>query len=150
MKVVLLKDVAGLGVRGAVVKVAEGYARNYLIPKGLAQEATAGRLKEIARRERVKEQKADRLATQARQMADKLAGLTVRIPVRAGEGGKLFGSVGTKDIAQVLATQHNLEIDRKKLEIKEPIKSLGRFPVLARLHPGVQAKFEVEVVSDDA
>lgn len=150
MKVVLLKDVAGLGVRGAVVKVAEGYARNYLIPKGLAQEATAGRLKEIARRERVKEQKADRLATQARQMADKLAGLTVRIPVRAGEGGKLFGSVGTKDIAQVLATQHNLEIDRKKLEIKEPIKSLGRFPVLARLHPGVQAKFEVEVVGDDA
>jgi large subunit ribosomal protein L9 len=150
VKVVLLKDVAGLGVRGAVVKVAEGYARNYLIPKGLAQEATAGRLKEIARRERVKEQKADRLATQARQMADKLAGLTVRIPVRAGEGGKLFGSVGTKDIAQVLATQHNLEIDRKKLEIKEPIKSLGRFPVLARLHPGVQAKFEVEVVSDDA
>jgi large subunit ribosomal protein L9 len=150
VKVVLLKDVAGLGVRGAVVKVAEGYARNYLIPKGLAQEATAGRLKEIARRERVKEQKADRLATQARQMADKLAGLTVRIPVRAGEGGKLFGSVGTKDIAQVLATQHNLEIDRKKLEIKEPIKSLGRFPVLARLHPGVQAKFEVEVVGDDA
>lgn len=150
MKVVLLKDVAGLGERGRVVKVAEGYARNYLIPKGLAEEATEGRLKEIARRERAREQKADRVAAQARRTAAQLEGLTVRIPARAGEGGKLFGSVGNKDIAAVLASRHNLKIDRKKLELRKPIKTLGRFPVLARLHPGIQAEFEVEVVGEDA
>ncbi|MBE0467195.1 MAG: 50S ribosomal protein L9, partial [Candidatus Desulforudis sp.] len=129
MKVVLLKDVAGLGGRGEVVNVAEGYARNFLIPKGLAQEATAGRLKELARRDEAKEQKADRLVTQARKLASELKGLTVRVPARAGEGGKLFGSVGNKDIAVVLAARHGLKIDRKKLELGEPIKSLGRFPV---------------------
>lgn len=150
MKVVLLRDVAGLGVRGEVVRVAEGYARNYLIPKGLAEPATEGRLKEIAQRDQVREKKADRLAAQARKTAAALAGLTVRIPARAGEGGKLFGSVGSKDIAAALASRYNLNIDRKKLEIREPIKSLGRFTVVARLHPGVQAEFEVEVVGDNA
>jgi len=150
VKVVLLKDVSGLGARGEVVKVAEGYARNYLIPKGLAEVATEGRLKEIARRDRARERKADRLAAQAHRVAAQLEGLTVRVPARAGEGGKLFGSVGNKDIARVLAFRYNLKIERKKLELKEPIKSLGKFPVLARLHPGVQVEFEVEVVGDDA
>ncbi len=150
MKVVLLKDVAGLGTRGQVVKVAEGYARNFLIPKGLAEEATPGRVKELARLDQARGERAERLTAQARKVAATLKGLTVRIPARAGEGGKLFGSVGNKDVAAALAAQHNLKIDRKKLELKEPIKSLGRFPVLARRHPGVQVEFEVEVVDNEA
>jgi len=148
LKVVLLKDVAGLGIRGQVVKVAEGYGRNYLIPKGLAEEATPGRIKELARLDQAREERVERLAAQARKVAAGLKGLTVRIPARAGEGGKLFGSVGNKDIAAALAARHNLKIDRKKLELKEPIRSLGKFPVLARLHPGVQVEFEVEVVDN--
>lgn len=150
MKVLLLQDVAGLGTRGQVVRVAEGYARNFLIPKGLAEEVTAGRLRELAKVSRAKEQKAERLTTQARKVAAQLEGLTVRIPVRAGEGGKLFGSVGNKDIAAVLAARHNIKIDRKKLELKESVKSTGKYSVLARLYPGVQAAFEIEVVGDDS
>jgi large subunit ribosomal protein L9 len=147
---VLLKDVAGLGARGEVVRVAEGYARNFLVPKGWAEAATAGRLKELDRRNQARKQRVDRLETQARKTASQLEGLTVRIPARSGEGGKLFGSVGNKDIAAVLAARHGLKIDRKKLELGESIKSLGKFSVLARLYPGVQVEFEVEVVGDDA
>lgn len=150
VKVVLLKDVSNLGRRGEVVDVAEGYARNFLLPRRLAEPASAGRMQEIARNLDLKAKKEERAAAQARSLADRLKGQEVRVAVRAGEGGKLFGSVQTRDIAEAVDSQLGLKIDRKKFEIKEPIRALGRYSVLARLYPGVQAEFTVEVVSSGA
>jgi len=150
MKVVLLKDVPGLGRRSEVVNVAEGYARNYLLPRRLAEPASESRMREIARNLDLKAKKEERAAAEARAMAVRLEGQTVKVAVRAGEGGKLFGSVQAKDIAEAVASQLSIRIDRKKIEIKEPIRTLGRYPVLARLYPGVQAEFAVEVVSSGA
>lgn len=150
MKVVLLKDVAGLGQRGEVVNAAEGYARNYLMPRCLAEPASEGRLKEIARNLDSKAKKQERLKAQACNLADRINGQAVRVAVRAGDNGKLFGSVQTKDIAAAMSEQLGLKIDRKKIELKEPVRALGRYAVVARLFPGVQAEFTVEVVSAGA
>lgn len=150
MKVVLLKDVPGVGKRGEIVKVAEGHARNYLIPRQLAEEATEGRLKEIRRNKDVKAKKAAKAEAEARKLATRFKGLVVQVKARCGEGGKLFGSVGNKDVAEALAAQTGIKLDRKKIELHETIKALGVYPVLARLHPGVQADFKVEVVDRDA
>ncbi|MDI6710844.1 MAG: 50S ribosomal protein L9 [Bacillota bacterium] len=150
MKVVLLKDVPNLGRRGEVVNVAEGYARNYLLPRRLAEPASEGRMQEIAHNIDLKAKKEERAAAQARAVAARLTGRAVKVAVRAGEGGKLFGSVQTRDIAAAVASQLGLKVDRKKFEIKEPVRALGRYTVLARLHPGVQAEFTVEVVNSGA
>ncbi len=150
MKVVLLQDVPRLGSRGDVVTVAEGYARNYLIPKGIAQAATEGRLKEADRKKKEQAEKADRLEAQARKIAARLESITVRIPAKVGEGEKLFGSVTNKEIAKVLVKEHGLKIDRKKIELAEPIKRLGQFVIQVRLYPGVQAGLAVEVYADDS
>jgi len=145
VKVILLKDVSNLGKKGDIVNAADGYARNFLFPKGLAEPVTEGRLQEIARNADARAKKEKRIEEQARALAARLKGLTVKVAVRTGEGGKLFGSVSTKDIATALEEQHKISVDRKKLELKEPIKSLGTYQVLARLYPGVQAEFAVEV-----
>ncbi|MEW6725882.1 MAG: 50S ribosomal protein L9 [Bacillota bacterium] len=145
MKVILLKDVSNLGRKGDIVNAADGFARNFLFPKGLAEPVTEGRMQEIARNADARARKEKRLDEQARALAARLKGLTVKVAVRTGEGGRLFGSVSTKDIAAALEAQHKINIDRKKFELKEPIKSLGTYKVLARLHPGVHAEFTVEV-----
>ncbi|MDA8097741.1 MAG: 50S ribosomal protein L9 [Clostridia bacterium] len=150
MKVVLLKDVSGVGKRGEIVNVAEGYGRNFLIPRGIAQEATEGRIKEIAQNRQAKATKEERMAAEARKLAARIKGLSVRVEARAGEGGKLFGSVGNKDVAQALAAQAGIKLDKKKIELKETVKALGSYSALARLHPGVQAEFTVEVVNSNA
>lgn len=150
MKVVLLKDVPGVGKRGEIVNVAEGHARNYLIPRQLAEEATEGRLKEIRRNRDVKAKKAAKAEAEARKLAARFEGLVVQVRARCGEGGKLFGSVGNKDVAEALAAQTGIKLDRKKIELNDTIKALGVYPALARLHPGVQADFKVEVVDRDA
>lgn len=148
MRVILLEDVPRLGKKGVVVNVAEGYARNYLLPRGLAEPATEGKVKEIERAVAARAQKERRAEERARDLAGRLKDLTVRIPARVGEGGKLFGSVSTRDIAAALKKE-GFEVDRKQLVLDEPIKSLGRYRVQARLYPGVQASFWVEVTGND-
>lgn len=148
MKVILLKDVAGQGKRGDVINVAEGYARNYLFPRGLAGEASKGRLKEMADRRQATEVKERKIEQAARELAKRLNNLTVVIKTKTGEAGKLFGSVNNKDVADALADQHKIELDKKKLVLKEPIKQLGSYPVTAKLHPVVQAEIMVEVVGE--
>lgn len=148
MKVVLLKDVAGQGKRGDVLNVAEGYARNYLFPRGLAGEASQGRLKEIDQRKQATEAKEHKIEQSAKELAERLHNLTVVVRTKTGEAGKLFGSVNNKDVADALAEQHKIKIDKKKLVIKEPIKQLGSYPVLAKLHPVVQAEITVEVLGE--
>ncbi|MCL6639076.1 MAG: 50S ribosomal protein L9 [Firmicutes bacterium] len=148
MKVVLLKDVPGQGKRGDVVNVAEGYARNYLIPRGLAAVASEGKLKELSAQKEAAAQKNRRLEEDARAMAGRLKDLKVIIRTKTGEGGRLFGSVNNKDIADAIAAQHKIVLDKKKLVVKEPIKQLGTYTVTARLHPSVQAEISVEVTGE--
>lgn len=148
MKIVLTKDVPGQGKQGAVINVAEGYARNYLLPRGLAVEASKGKMNELAVRQQAQTAKESRIEQEARVMAARLDNIKVVVKAKKGEGGRLFGSVNNKDIADALADQHKIMLDKKKLVVKEPIKQLGTFAVTAKLHPAVQAEIEVEVVGE--
>jgi large subunit ribosomal protein L9 len=148
VKIVLTKDVPGQGKQGAVINVAEGYARNYLLPRGLAVEASKGKMNELAVRQQAQTAKESRIEQEARVMAARLDNIKVVVKAKKGEGGRLFGSVNNKDIADALAGQHKIMLDKKKLVVKEPIKQLGTFAVTAKLHPAVQAEIEVEVVGE--
>ena len=148
MKVILLQDVKGLGPKESTVEVAEGYARNFLIPRGLAVEASAGRLRDLNLRQQVEKNKKERAKAEALKLAERLEGKEVQVAMRAGEGGKLFGSVTTREVAEVLAKDYGIKLDRKQLELKDTIKALGRYPLTARLYPGIQAKFTLVVVAE--
>jgi len=148
MRVILLKDVPCQGKRGDIINVAEGYARNYLIPRGLASEASEGKLKELAERRKASALKEEKLRKEAVELAARLENLTVVIRTKAGEGGRLFGSVNNKDVADALADQHKITLDKKKIVVKEPIKQVGTYSVLAKIYPSVQAEIKVEVVGE--
>jgi len=148
VRVILLQDIPRLGKKGSIVQVSEGYARNYLLPRGLAEPATEGKVKEIQRMLAARAEKERRAEERARALAERLQDMVVCIPARVGEGGKLFGSIGTRDIAAALKKE-GIEVDRKQLHVDEPIKALGRFRVQARLYPGTQTSFWVEVIGDD-
>ena len=148
MKVILLEDVPGLGRKGEVKDVAPGYARNLLIPKGLAEEATPGRLREREHQERVQQQKNRRLEAESRAQAQLLEQQVLHFRMAAGEGGRLFGSVNAADIAEELK-RLGFDVDKKKITLKEPIKATGRYEVLVRLHPGVKATVVVEVAGEN-
>lgn len=147
MKVILRQNVDTLGKAGDLVKVADGYARNFLIPKGLAAEASGKNLKVFEHEKRRILLMADKLQKQAEETAAKLGGLTCTIARRVGEQEKLFGSVGAKDIAEALAAQ-GAEIEKKNILLDEPIKSLGEFPVRIRLGAGVTAEIKVVVAAE--
>ena len=148
MKVVLTKDVPGQGKNGDVINVADGYARNYLFPRGMAVEASRGKMNELAVRRRAQAAREDRIEQEARALAARLDKLKLIVQAKQGEGGKLFGSVNNKDIADALAAQHRIELDKKKLVVKEPIKHLGVYNITAKLHRAVQAEIIVEVVGE--
>lgn len=148
MKVILNQDVKGLGTKGAVVEVAEGHARNYLLPRGLAVEASAGRLREAAQRQETAKSKKDKARAEAVKLAEQLEGREVTIAMRCGEGGKLFGSVTTREVAEVLAKNHKIKVDRKQIELKDSIKALGSYPVAARLYPEIVARFTLVVTAE--
>jgi len=148
VKVVLTKDVPGQGKSGDVINVADGYARNYLFPRGMAVEASRGKMNELAVRRRAQAAREDRIEQEARALAARLDKLKLIVQAKQGEGGKLFGSVNNKDIADALAAQHRIELDKKKLVVKEPIKHLGVYNITAKLHPAVQAEIIVEVVGE--
>lgn len=148
MKVILVEDVPKLGKRGSVVEVADGYARNYLLPRKLAVLATEERLEELNREKAREERKKQKELEEARKLARILEGSTITLVARAGEGGKLFGSITNKEIAQAIENTFHISIDRRKIELEEPLKVLGSYPVILRLHPEVQAKITVEVVTE--
>jgi large subunit ribosomal protein L9 len=146
MKVVLRTDVEHVGEKGEIVEVADGYARNFLVPRGLALRATAGIQKQAdaMRRSRDARDRRDREAAQA--IADQLTP-TIRIEARAGEGGRLFGSVTSIDIADAVQAQLGVAVDRRDITLAEPLKELGVAEVPVRLHRDVTATLHVEVVS---
>ncbi|MEM5817400.1 MAG: 50S ribosomal protein L9 [Desulfitobacterium hafniense] len=145
MKVILKADVKALGKKGQVCEVSDGYARNFLFPKGLAVEATSGNLNDLASKKANEEKKKEQEKQEAQTLAAKLSSLSVEIHTKSGEGGRLFGSVTNKEIAEALKASHGINLDRRKLELKEPIKALGTFNVQAKLHPEVTAQFQVHV-----
>ena len=148
MKVILRADVPDVGHKGDLLDVAEGYGRNFLVPRGLAMRATKGVVAqaEAMRRNRQARDARDREA--AEELAGQLAATTVRVAARAGEGGKLFGSVTSTDLADALRAQTGIEVDRRMIELNEPIKELGPQEVPIRLHPDVPATLRVDVAAD--
>ncbi len=145
MEVILRTDMGNLGKLGDVVNVKPGYARNYLIPKELAMQATSGNRKVFEQQRRKLQQKLDQVRAQAQSLADRLEEMMVTIPVRVGEGDKLYGSVTSVMIAEALG-QQGLEIDKKDIELDNPIRSLGEHQVPIRLHSGVRPELKVNVV----
>ena len=146
MKVVLRDDVPSVGRKGEVVEVADGYARNYLVPQGLAIVATRGAEKEAAMIRRGRDTREIRDRSQAQEVAARLGGLSVRLPARAGGEGRLFGSVTAADVAEAVSAAGGPTLDRRRIELSGPIKTLGTHRVTVRLHPEVTASVDVEVV----
>jgi large subunit ribosomal protein L9 len=145
MKLILTQEVTGLGEPGDVVEVAGGYGRNYLVPRGLAMRWTRGAEKQIEVIQRARSAREIRGLDDAREAASRLASLQVRLETRAGSGGRLFGSVSPADIAAAVKAAGGPELDRRRIEIKNPIKTVGAHQVSVRLHPEVTATLEVEV-----
>jgi large subunit ribosomal protein L9 len=148
MKVILLKDVPALGPAGAIKDVKEGYARNYLIPRGLAAEATAGTVRALERQRQASAQRAARERSALEATAAALSQAVVEIRARGGEGGRLFGSITAQDIAEALA-RRGVAVSKRQIELAEPLKSAGFYKVPVRLGGGVVAHVDVNVVATD-
>lgn len=145
MKVILLKDVKGTGKKGEVKEVSDGYARNFLIKKGVAVEASQANMKELDEKEKSKERKALIEYEEAVLLGKQMEEINIQIEVKAGEGGRLFGSITSKEIAEQLEKQKNLDIDKRKILMDEPIRTLGSTFVEIKLHQKVTTKIRVDV-----
>ncbi len=148
MQVILEQDVPNLGKKGELKEVAKGYARNHLLPRGLAVEATPQRLRDWKQRQEKEEAANKELAEKAHKQAEKISQKEINIKMPAGEGGRLFGSVTPADIAKKLS-EEGFEVDKKKIEVSEQIKNLGSYTVDVRLHPGIKAEITVLVEKED-
>jgi large subunit ribosomal protein L9 len=145
MKVILLQDVKGQGEKGDVVNVSDGYARNYLFPRKLAIKADAKNLAVLKNKKQAEANRKRSELDDAKKLADTISDLTVIIKARSGESGKLFGSVTNKEIADQLNKQHNIELDRKKIILPEPIKTLGLHQLEVKVYPEVSTTLNVKV-----
>ena len=145
MKVILLKDVKSLGKKGEIVNVNDGYARNFILPKKVGLEATGKNLNDLKLEKKVAEENLEA----AKELAAELGAGKVELSIKVGEGGRTFGSVSSKEIAEAVKTQMNLSVDKKKIQIKEGIKTLGTHMVSVKLHPEVTAELKV-VVKEEA
>ena len=148
MEIILREDIEKLGTRGQVVRVAAGYARNFLLPKRLAVAATEGNKKIVEQERQAHLRRETKLKGEAEDLSKILSGVNITIVQKAGENEQLFGSVTTKDIVEALEKQ-NFTIDRRKIQLDEPIKQLGTFTVPVRLHRDVTAAITVQVVKED-
>ena len=147
MKVILLDNIKGVGKKDEVINAADGYARNFLFPKKLAVEANAENMSKLNNKKEAKSYKKDLEKQAAEELAKKLKGIMLKIKVKAGENGKIFGGVTSKEISENLSTQYKIEIDKKKIDLRETIKTLGEFNVAIKLFEGVIANLKVEVIS---
>ena len=147
MKIILKEDIKNLGKMGQIVDVADGYARNYLVPKGLAVEASTKNIRSLEHEKKIIQEKARKRKDSAQDLASRITALTLTIKAKAGEEEKLFGSVTTMDIAEALLTQ-GVEIEKKKIVLEEPIKRLGSYSVQIKLHPDVSVPLTVQVIQE--
>lgn len=146
MKIILLKDEKKLGKKGEVIEVSEGYARNYILPRKIGVEASSGNMNDLKLQKANEEKKAKEQLEAAQALAAELESKQVVLKIKAGEGGRTFGSVSTKEIAAAVKEQHNIEIDKKKIQLPEALKNFGSYEVAIKLHPQVAGKLTVKVV----
>lgn len=149
MKVIFLKDVKGTAKKGEMKEVSDGYARNFLLPKGIAKEATNVNVNELNQQEKAREINAQREEEAAVELGKQIKDVQVEIYTKAGEGGRLFGAITSKDIADQLKKQTKVDVDKRKIVLNEPIKTLGATEVEVKLHPKVAVKITVQVKEKD-
>lgn len=147
MKVILREDVKNIGNMGQIIDVTDGFGRNYLVPRGLAVEANIRNIKSLEHEKKVIQEKARKIKNQAQDLASKVSSAAVVIKAKAGEEGKLFGSVTTMDIAEQLKKE-GFDIDKKKISLEEPIKRIGSYSVKIKIHPEIAAEVNVQVVEE--
>ena len=145
MKVVLLKDVKNVGKRDDILTVSDGYARNFLFPQKLAAEATPGALKEIQRKRAAQDAREAELLAEAKQKAEALKGKVIALEVKCGEKGRLYGSVTSAEVAEALEKQHGIKVDKRKIDIGEPIRETGVRTITVRLLSGVSTSMQLDV-----
>ena len=145
MEVILLQDVKSLGKKGEIVKVNDGYARNFIFPKKLGVEKTDKAMHELKLQKAAEEKRQQEILEEAQALAKNIEAGSITLKIKAGEGGRTFGSVSTKEIAVALKEQLKLEIDKKKLQLADPIRNFGTYHVPVRLHPKVTAEITVKV-----
>jgi large subunit ribosomal protein L9 len=148
VKIILRQDVPNLGEAGEIKQVAPGYFRNFLLPRGMAVEATKGQINSLKTDKAIREAQAQRAVDRSAAAVDKLAGVTLRIPVRMGEQGRLYGSVTTRDLAEALSAQAGLTVDRHDITLPDSLKTIGVHSVPIKLEHGVPATVQVELVSE--
>ncbi|NLK96750.1 50S ribosomal protein L9 [Defluviitalea saccharophila] len=148
MKVILTQDVKKHGKKGDIINVSDGYARNYLIPQGLGIEATKASLNDLNLKKKAEDKRKQEELNAANQLKDELKDKIVKVSVKAGEGGRLFGSVTAKEISAAAKKQYNLNLDKKKIQLDEPIRTLGNHMVPIKLHPQVTAELTVKVTEE--
>lgn len=148
MKVILLDNIKGVGKKDEIINASDGYARNYLFPKKLAVEATKENLGKLESKNEANKFKKQNEKNDAIEIANKLKELVLTIKVKAGENGKIFGGVTSKEISENLKEQYKIEIDKKKIEVKETIKNIGRFTINIKLYEGVNAKLTVNIIAE--
>ena len=147
MKVILKADIKGVGKKNEIINASDGYARNFLFPKNLAVEANAENMSKLQAQKDSTQFRKDTEKEDAKKVAEKLTKIMVKVEVKAGENGKIFGGVSAKDIAENLEKQHKIKIDKKKVDLKETIKTLGVHLVDVKLYEGVSGKIKVDVIS---
>ncbi len=147
MKVILLNDIKGVGKKDQIINASDGYARNFLFPKKLAVEANAENMAKLKAKEDSNQYKKSMEKEEATKLAEKLKGILLKISIKAGENGRIFGSITSKEIADNLKVQYKIDIDKKKIDLKEPIKTLGSFSVSIKLYEGVIGTLNVQVIS---
>ena len=148
MIVILQKDVKGTGKAGDIVKVNDGYARNMLIPRGLAKEATQGNIRSLEKQKALAAEKDEAARKAAEELAETLKTKPITITGKGGEGGRLFGSITSKDIEEAVEAQLGVKIDKKKIQLDQPLKTAGTHEVAAKLYGGVNATLTVEVIAE--
>ena len=148
MRVILLEDVPGVGEAGAVARVADGHARNFLIPRSLAVEANEANLRHLKHHQGLVRRRQTRAATGAAATGQRLSGITLRLTAKSGEAGRLYGSITNAEVAQALAAQHGIEVDRRAISFPHPIKVLGTHEAKVHLHKDVEATLSIEVAPD--
>lgn len=145
MQIILTSDVKSLGKKGELVNVSDGYARNFILPKKLGMEATPKNLNDLKLQKAAEEKKQKEILEEAKELAKKLETIAIELKIKTGEGGRTFGSISSKEIAAELISKHSIDIDKKKLVLADPIKTLGTHTVAAKLHPQVTAEIKVKV-----
>ncbi|CAH1220933.1 50S ribosomal protein L9 [Paenibacillus auburnensis] len=148
MKVIFIKDVKGQGKKGQVKEVSEGYAANFLLPRGLVRPATEGNVKTLENQAAAEQRRKDQEKAEAQQLGKKLDELTLTLKAKSGEGGRLFGAITSKQIAETLAASQGIVIDKRKIELSDPIRHVGTFQVQVKLHTEVKANLTVQVTEE--